>query len=131
MGARYLKAEETVILEHYPTATRARIVDLIPNRTWHQIGVKARRMRVYRTSAAKGQSVREGRAQLKETYALSENILFDRLYPTATRAELLKAFPNRSLSSISVHAARRHLHRTKEAKARQVQIGREEARKEK
>jgi hypothetical protein len=78
-------------------------------------------MRVYRTSAAKGQSVREGRAQLKETYALSENILFDRLYPTATRAELLKAFP--------VHAARRHLHRTKEAKARQVQIGREEAKR--
>jgi hypothetical protein len=45
MGARYLKAEEAVILTHYPTARRWKILALIPDRTWEEIGAKARKMK--------------------------------------------------------------------------------------
>jgi hypothetical protein len=129
MGARYLKAEEAVILSHYPTSRRWEILALIPGRTWVEIGAKARKMRVLRTSAAKGQSVREGRKVLTSSWSFKDNFLLDRLYPTATHAELLDAFQNRTLKSIFSHARRRGLHRSKEAKARQVKIGRKEAKK--
>jgi hypothetical protein len=129
MGERWLKAEEAVIPTHYPTSRRWEILAMIPGRTWGEIGVKARKMGIHRTKAAKGDSIREGRMMLKSTYSDGENERFDRLYPTSTHAELLVAFPERTLKSIFSHARRRHLHRTKEAKARQVQIGRENARK--
>jgi hypothetical protein len=124
MGARYLKVEEAVIRKYYPTAARWKIMGMIPDRTWVEISVKARKMGIHRTSAAKGNSVREGRASLKNSYDHSENNLLDRLYPSATHAELLEAFPTRTLPSLFAHARRRGLHRSKEAKARQVKIGR-------
>lgn len=129
MGERWLKAEEAVIPTHYPTSRRREILALIPSRTWSEIGVKARKMGIHRTKEAKGDSIREGRMMLKCTYSDGENERFDRLYPTSTHAELLVAFPDRTLKSIFSHARRRYLHRTKEAKARQVQIGREEEKK--
>jgi uncharacterized lipoprotein YddW (UPF0748 family) len=131
MGERYLKAEEAVILSHYPTSRRWKILSLIPGRTWAEIGVKARKMGIHRTKEAKGDSIREGRMLLKSTYEFSENTLLDKIYPTATHAELRDAFPNRTLKSIFSHARRRDLHRTKETKARQMKIGREEAEKKK
>lgn len=118
MGARYLKAEEAVIRSHYPSSRRWEILALIPGRTWVEIGAKARKMKIHRTSAAKGDSIREGRALLESTYGTLENILFDRLYSSATHAQLLDAFPKRTLKSIFSHARRRGLHRSKEAKAR-------------
>ncbi len=131
MGARYLKAEETVIRAHYPTSRRWKILALIPDRTWVEIGAKARKMGIHRNKEAKGDSIREGRMLLKSAYSFTENALFDRIYPTATHAELLDAFPNRTLKSIFSHARRRGLHRTKDAKAEQIKIGRQEAEKKK
>ena len=52
MGVRYLKTEDQNIEVYYPTATRAEILELIPNRTWAEIGVHARRMGIHRTSKA-------------------------------------------------------------------------------
>jgi hypothetical protein len=127
MGERWLKAEEAVIPAHYPTSRRWEILAMIPSRTWGEIGVKARKMGIHRTKEAKGDSIREGRMMLKCTYSDGENERFDMLYPTSTHADLLVAFPDRTLKSICSHARRRHLHRTPEAKARQVQIGREES----
>jgi hypothetical protein len=129
MGERWLKAEEAVIQTHYPTSRRWQILALIPGRSWVEIGAKARKMGIHRTKEAKGDSIREGRMMLKSTYSDDENERFDKIFPTATHAELLAAFPDRTINSIFSHARRRHLHRTKEAKARQVQIGREEAKK--
>jgi hypothetical protein len=129
MGERYLKAEEAVIRAHYPTSRRWNILALIPSRTWAEIGVKARKMGIHRNKEAKGDSIREGRMMLKCAYSDGENERFDRIYPTSTHAELLVAFPDRTLNSIFSHARRRHLHRTKEAKAIQMKIGREEAKK--
>jgi hypothetical protein len=129
MGARYLKAEEAVIQSHYPTSRRWEILALIPGRTWIEIGVKARKMEIHRNKDAKCDSIREGRMLLKSTYSDAENERLYMIYPTATHAELLDAFPNRTIKSIFSHARRQGLHRSKEAKARQVKIGREEARK--
>lgn len=130
MGERYLKAEEVVIQSHYPTSRRWEILALIPGRTWVEIGAKARKMGIHRNKDAKGDSIREGRMLLKSTYSFTENVRFDRIYPTATHAELLDAFPKRTLKSIFSHARRQGLHRSKEAKARQVKVGRENARKQ-
>ena len=124
-----MKAEEAEIRVQYPTARRWIILKHIPYRTWCQIGVKARKMGIHRTKEAKGESMREGRMLLKNAYLPLQNFLFDRLYPTNTHAELLEAFPGRTLKALQSHARRRHLHRTKEAKARQIHIGREEARR--
>jgi hypothetical protein len=129
MGNRYLKAEEEAIRELYPTATQFEIRSRIPDRTWAEIGVKARKMGIHRTTEAKGDSIREGRVLLKNAYSFTDNYLFDRLFPIKTHAELLAAFPGRSFKALISHAQRRHLHRTKEAKARQVQIGREEVKR--
>jgi hypothetical protein len=129
MGERWLKAEEEAIQTHYPTSRRGEILAMIPGRTWVEIGAKARKRGIHRTKEAKGDSIREGRMMLKKAYSFSDNMLFDKIYPTSTHVELLVAFPDRTLTSIFSHARRRHLHRTKEAKARQVQIGREEAKR--
>jgi hypothetical protein len=131
MGARWLKVEEAAIVEYYPTASRVKILERIPNRTWAQIGVHARRRGVYRTTQSWGNSVREGRKANKDAWNDQQNALFDQLYPTQTREQLLADFPNRTSLAIQSHAQRRHVYRTKEAGARQMNIGREEARKEK
>ncbi len=131
MGARWLKAEEAVIVSHYPTASRAEILELIPNRTWGQIGVKARKMRIHRTSNAWGNSVREGRKEINGSWSDEENDKFDSYYPHSTRSALLNFFHPRTLFAIQSHAEKRNLHRTREAVSREIKIGRENARKEK
>lgn len=131
MGARYLKIEDTVIEVHYPTAPRAEILELIPNRTWAQIGVHARKKGIHRASKAWGASVREGRKTLKDTWSDEDNKKLDTLYPHATHAQLLAAFPSRALTAIRDRAQRRGLHRTREARGRQIQIGRKEAKRKK
>jgi hypothetical protein len=129
MGERYLKAEEEAIRELYPTATRFEILSRIPDRTWGEIGVKARKMGIHRTKEAKGESVREGRKKLKHSWSDAANERFDLVYPNLTRAHLLNAFSSRTWLSIVSHAQKRHLHRTREAVGREISIGREEARK--
>jgi len=131
MGARYLKVEETVIQVHYPTATRAEILELIPGRTWAQIGVHARRMRILRTTKARGNSIREGRRLLEHAWSDEDNKRFDAMYPTVTRAQLSTAFPSRTFLSLQSHAQKRQLHRTRQAVGTQVNIGRENVRREK
>jgi hypothetical protein len=131
MGARYLKAEEDVIVNYYPTAPRAEMLERIPDRTWNQIGVHARHMRVLRTTSAWGNSIREGRKNLKHSWSDEDNDKFDRYYPHSTRSALLNFFYPRTWFSIQSHAQKRHLHRTREAVGRQINIGREEAREEK
>ena len=127
MGARYLKIEETVIRAHYATASKAEILELIPGRTWAQIGVHARHLRILRTTQAWGSSVREGRKALKHAWSDSDNERFNRLYPVLTRAALLAAFPSRSWKSLQSYAQKRGIHRTREARGRQINIGRKEA----
>lgn len=131
MGARYLKAEEKVIRSHYPTASRAEILELIPTRTWAQIGVHARRIDVHRTTRARENSIREGRKEINGSWSDEENSKFDRYYPHSTRAALLSFFHPRTWFAIRAHAEKRHIHRTREAVGREIRIGREEARKEK
>lgn len=131
MGARYLKAEEAVIRSHYPSSRRWRILALIPGRTWVEIGVKARKMGIRRTKAAKGNSIREGRKSLKHSWSDVDNDKLDRYYPHSTRSALLNFFYPRTLLSIQAHAEKRHIHRTREAISREINIGRENARKEK
>ena len=127
MGARYLKDEEGVITRYYPTASRTKILKLIPNRTLAQIGVHARTMGIHRTTSAKGNSIREGRKGLRSSWSDKDNNLLDQLYPELTHAQLRAAFPNRTYKSIRSHAQKRHLHRTTEAAGRQINIGRENA----
>jgi hypothetical protein len=129
MGARYLKAEEKEIVDHYSTASRAEMLERIPNRTWPQIGVHARHMRVLRTTTAWGNSVREGRKKLIHSWSDADNERFDLLYPIRTYAQLLAAFPERSRKSIRSHAQKRHLYRTRETVGREINIGREKAKK--
>jgi hypothetical protein len=130
MGDRYLKTEEGTIRRCYPTATRAEILEKIPGRTWAQIGVHARTMGVHRTSQTWGNSIREGRKVLRDTWSRPDDERLDRVYPKHTRAQLCAAFPSRTLRGILSHAQRRHLHRTHEARGREINIGRENARKE-
>ena len=127
MGARYWKTEDTVIEVHYPTASRADILERIPHRTWEQIGAHARKKGIHRTSKAWGNSVREGRKKLKHSWSDAANERFDLVYPNLTRAHLLNAFPSRTWLSITSHAQKRHLHRTREAKGREINIGRKNA----
>jgi hypothetical protein len=131
MGARYLKTEDEAIVEYYPTASRDKILKLIPDRTWEQIGVRARRMRILRTSKAWGNSIREGRKAMPNSWSAEDNDKFDSYYPHSTRSALLNFFYPRTWLSIQSHAQKRHLHRTREAAGRQMNIGRENARKEK
>lgn len=131
MGARYLKAEEEEIVNHYSTASRAEMLERIPNRTWLQIGTHARHMRVLRTTTAWGNSIREGRKILKHSWSDADNERFDLLYPIHTYAQLLYAFPGRTRKSIRSHAQKRHIYRTREAAGRQINIGRANARREK
>jgi len=128
MGARYLKAEEEEIVNYYPTASSTEMCKRIPHRTWAQIGARARRMGVHRTPQAKGNSVRDGRKSLKDAWSDSDNERFDTIYPNVTHTQLFVAFPDRTLSSIQAHASDRHLYRTREAKVKQIAIGRENAR---
>jgi hypothetical protein len=130
MGSRYLKVEETVIVEDYPFCSRAKILEKIPGRTWEQIGVHARSMGVHRTSQTWGNSVREGRKHLPDSWTLAENLLLNQFYPQHTRAEICAALPRRAWKAIRCHARRLDTARTREAKARQIQIGRGNARKE-
>ena len=129
MGARYLKIEDTVIQVHYPTASRAEILELIPNRTWAQIGVHARKKGIHRTSKAWGNSVREGRKILKHSWSDEENAKFDRYYPHSTQEALLKFFYSRTWLALQSHAEKRNIHRTREAVTREIKIGRKNARK--
>jgi hypothetical protein len=129
MGARYLKAEEAVIRARYPTSRRWQILALIPGRTWVEICAKARKMGIHRTKAAKGDSICEGRKLSRYLWSDSDNVKFDLLYPTATHEQLLNTFHTKTWISIRSHAEKRRIHRTKEAKARQVKIGREKAKK--
>ena len=131
MGARYLKREDEAILRYYPTAPRAEIIKLIPNRTWDQIGVHARKKDIHRTSKAWGNSIREGRKSLKHTWSDEDNKKLETLYPHATYALLLATFPSRTLPAIRDRAQRQGLHRTREAIGREIEIGRRKARKEK
>ena len=124
MGARYLKTEDEVIERDYPIASRAEILERIPNRTWAQIGVKARNMGIHRTSKAWGNSVREGRKLCRDAWTDQQNELLDALYPEQTYAQLLAAFPTKTITAIRSHAQQRHLHRTREAVGRQINIGR-------
>jgi len=130
MGARYLKVEETVIRAQYPTTSRTEILELIPGRTWAQIGVHARRMRILRTTKARGISIAEGRKALKHAWSIADNKRFDAMYPIVTRAQLSAAFPSRTWKSLQSHAQKRHLHRTRQAAGKQVNIGRSNARRE-
>ena len=130
MGARYLKTEDDAIRRYYPTASHAEILEFIPNRTWAQIGGHARKKGIHRTPKAWSNSVREGRKILKHSWSYKDNYLFDRLYPTQTREQLLCAFPGKSWLALQSHAHKRHIHRTREAIRRQMNIGRENARKE-
>lgn len=124
MGARYLKIEEETIRTHYPTATRDEILALIPARTWVQIGAHARKMGVHRTSETWGNSVREGRKTLRDSWSAGENIQLIKFYPQHTRAEICAALPRRAWKAIRCHARRLDIARTREAKAREIQIGR-------
>lgn len=130
MGARYLKTEEEAIVERYPTASRAEILTLIPDRTWAQIGVHARSMGIHRATQSWGNSIREGRKVLRNSWSEADNMRLDKLYPTETRADLLAGFPNRSYIAIRSHAQRRHLQRTFYATGREINIGREKAKRE-
>ena len=129
MGARYLKIEDEVIERDYPTASREEILKLIPDRTWAQIGVHARNMGIHRSSKAWGNSVQEGRKLHKDAWTDQQNELFDALYPEQTYAQLLAAFPTKTITAIKSHAQKRHLHRTRAAVGREIQIGRENARR--
>jgi hypothetical protein len=129
MGERWLKAEEAVIQTHYPTSRRWEILARIPGRTLVEIGAKARKMGIHRTKEAKGDSIREGRKSHKDAWSDLQNERFDRLYPIVTREELLAAFPNRTFVSIQSHAQKRHIYRSREATGRQMNIGREEAKR--
>jgi len=124
MGARYLKVEEIAIGARYPTASKEEILKLIPGRTWLQIGVHARHMGILRTTQAWGSSIREGRKDLKHAWSDSDNERFNRLYPVLTRAAMFTAFPSRSWKSLQSHAQKRGIRRTREAKCRQISIGR-------
>jgi len=130
MGARYLKVEDEAIKAHYPTATRREILRLIPTRTWNQIGVRARRINVYRTTKAKGTAIIESRKESGYLWSDSDNIKFDLLYPGATQEQLLNTFHTKTWSSIRSHAEKRGIHRTREAIGRQMNIGRRNARRE-
>jgi hypothetical protein len=129
MGERWLKAEEEIIRTDYPTGTRAEIIELIPDRTWGQIGVHARRMGIHRTSTAWGNSIREGRKTLRGAWSDKDNERFDNVYPHLTRVELLAAFPSKGWLALRSHAQRRGIHRTTEATKRQIRIGQKEGRK--
>jgi hypothetical protein len=131
MGARWLKVEEAAIVEDYLTASRAEMLERIPNRTWAQIGVHARRMGVRRTTQARGNSIREGRKELNGSWTDEENDKFDSYYPYSTRSALLKFFHPRTWFAIQSHAEKRNLHRTRKAVSREIKIGRGNARKEK
>jgi hypothetical protein len=130
MGERYWKAEERIIREHYPTATRNEILALMPNRTWLQLSAHAREMGVHRTSETWGNSVREGRKSLQDSWSIEENIQLVKFYPQHTRAEICAALPRRAWKAIRSHARRLDIERTREAKAREIRIGRGNARKE-
>jgi hypothetical protein len=130
MGARYLKTEDEVIAMKYPTASRAEIMELIPNRTWAQIGVKARKMGIHRTTKAWGESIQEGRKILKHSWSDKDNDKFDSHYPHSTRSALLNFFYPRTWLSLQSHAQKRHIHRTREAVGREIQIGRKNGKKE-
>ena len=123
MGARYLKMEETVIQVWYPTASKEKILDLMPGRTWPQIGVHARRMGIHRTTQAKGNSIRAGRKEIKGAWSDEENERFDELYPYSAREFLIAAFYPRTWLALQSHAEKRHLHRTREAVSREIKIG--------
>lgn len=129
MGARYLKVEEAAIRAHYATATRVEMLDFLPNRTWSQIGVHARRMGIHRTTHAKGDSIREGRKEIKGLWSDEENNQFDRYYPHSTHAELLNFFYPRTGFAIRSHAQKRHLRRTREARGREISMGKRNAKK--
>lgn len=123
MGARYLKVEEAAIRDHYSTATRTEMLEHLPDRTWSQIGVHARRIGVHRTTQAWGNSIRDGRKEIKGAWRGNENESLDGLYPYLTRKDLLIVFYPRTWLAIQSHAEKRHLHRTPEAVGRQIQIG--------
>lgn len=131
MGARYLKTEDGVIVMKYPTAPRAEILELIPDRTWEQIGVHARKKGIHRTSKAWGNSVREGRKEINGSWSDEENDGFDSYYPHSTREALLNFFYPRTWFAIQSHAKKRNLHRTREAMSREIKIGRKNAKKKK
>jgi hypothetical protein len=124
MGARYLKTEDAAIEIYYPTASRDEVLKRIPNRTWGQIGVHARKMGIHRTTKARGNSIREGRKILKHSWSDEDNDKFDSYYPHSTRSALLNFFYPRTWLALQSHAEKRHLHRTREAVGRQIQIGR-------
>jgi len=60
-----------------------------------------------------------------DRYLKSENETLCKMYPTATKAEILAEMPGRNWLPLSAHARRNlGLHRTREAKWVQIQIGR-------
>lgn len=123
MGSRYLKAEEEAIRDFYPTATRTDMLALIPDRTWEEIGTHARRMRVLRTTQAKGNSIRNGKKEIKGAWSDEENERFNELYPYSARGFLIAAFYPRTWLALQSHAEKWHLHRTREAVSREIKIG--------
>ena len=128
MGSRYLKTEDEVLFSDYPTASREKILEKIPNRTWPQLSAHARRRGIHRATEAKGDSIREGRKELRGSWTNAENDRFRRLYPVMSQKLLLDAFPKRSMSALSSHAYTLKVRRTREAKACAVEIGRRNVR---
>lgn len=131
MGARYLKVEEAAIRDLYPTVSPTDMLERIPDRTWSQIGVHARRMGIHRSTLAWGNSIRDGRKEIKGAWTDAENERFDKTYPYLVRSSLLVLFSPRTWLAIQSHAEKRHLRRTREAVGREIKIGRENARKKK
>ena len=123
MGSRYLKVEEAAIRDLYPTVSPTDMLECIPDRTWSQIGVHARRMGIHRTTRAWGNSIRNGKKEIKGAWTDTENERFDGLYPFSTRASLLDIFYPRTWLAIQSHAEKRHLRRTREAVSREIKMG--------
>ena len=62
-------------------------------------------------------------------YLKSEDETIKKMYPSATKAEIQAAMPDRSWDGICVHARRKGIHRTTEARAREIDLGRVDAAK--
>ena len=65
MGERYLKEENQTLIQMYPTATKSEILVAIPGRGWIALCIHAKRLGIYRTTAARGLQIWAGRIRAK------------------------------------------------------------------
>lgn len=130
MSERYLKTEEQIIIDHYPTASKDELMRHLPGRAWTAIYAHAQILGVQRTRETKGKNIVDGlkknRINPNFFYSDEEVARLIEIYPSATRAELSAAFPNRSMKALTACAYRLGLKRTREAKGIQMGIGRAE-----